>query len=165
MESRLKRIEIVVATIAVLTIINLFKPSILELFISDESTEEVAEELRKLPEDLNKDVLNKIVYKVKTEFNRKDWGELYNVYGDYAKAQLSPELIESEFKKMNTAVGSIGTYAYSHYIYEGKGSSAEWFEFHYKCRFDNGNGTIKISTRTADNVSEVVGINIVLDEI
>ena len=165
MESRIKRIEIVVAIVAILTIINLFKPSILELFTSDESAEQITEELRELPQDLNKDVVNKIVFKVKTEFNRTDWGELYNIYSDYAKAQLSPELIESEFKKMNAAVGNIGTYAYSHYIYEGNGSSAEWFEFHYKCRFDNGKGTIKISTRTADKVSEVVGINIVLDEI
>lgn len=165
MERRLKRIEIVVAIVAVLTIINLFKPSILELFSSDESTEQVAEELKELPQDLNEDVINKIVYKVKTEFNRADWGELYNVYDDYAKAQLSPELIEREFKKMSAAVGNIGTYAYSHYIYEGNGSSAEWFEFHYKCRFDNGKGTIKISTRTVDNDSGVVGINIVLDEI
>jgi len=65
---------------------------------------------------------------------------------------------------MKAAVGNIGTYAYSHYIYEGNGSSAEWFEFHYKCRFDNGKGTIKISTRTTENISEVVGINIILDE-
>lgn len=165
MEGRLKRIEIIVAMIAVLTIVNLFKPGISELFVSDESEEPVTEELRKLPEDLNKDVLNKIVFKVKTQFNRNDWGELYNVYGDYAKAQLSPEVIETEFKKMNKAVGSIETYAYSHYLFEGDGSSAEWFEFHYKCRFENGIGTIKISTRTADNVSEVVGINILLDQI
>ena len=164
MEKRLKRIEILIIVLIVLAVANMVIPLGHNNTKADEEvTEDVP--LKELPSDLNKKVVDKIVYAVKTEFNQADWTKLYDVYGVYAKAQLSPEQIESTFKKMKAAVGNIGTYAYSHYIYEGEGDNADWFEFQYKCRFKNGKGTIKISTRTLDGFSEVTGINIVLDEL
>ena len=164
MEKRLKRIELLLFFVTIVTVANLFSSSFKGWFDSEDEPNEVVEK-REAPSDLTKDVLDKIVYDVKTEYNRDDWQKLYGIYNEYAKAQLDPKDIESEFKKLKSICGKIGTYAYSHYIFEGDGSDAEWFEFHYKCRFDNGNGTIKISTRTADDVSGVVGINITLDEI
>ena len=122
-------------------------------------------ETKELPPDLNRPVLDKIAYSIKTKFNEGEWNKLYDIYGDFAKAQLSPEHIEAEFIKMKNIIGNIGTYAYSHYVYEGVGENADWFEFQYKCLFKNGKGTIKISTRTLDGISEVTGINIVLDDI
>jgi len=164
MEKRLKRIETLIIILVVLTLVNLIIPRVDNNVETDKEKEEVVES-KELPVDLNKKIVDKIVYAVKTEFNRANWDKFYDIYGDYAKAQLSPDYIESEFKKMKVAVGNIGTYAYSHYIYEGNGDKADWFEFQYKCRFDNGKGTIKISTRTLDGISEVTGINIILDEL
>ena len=160
MERRLKRIEVFIIILIALALANLTIPRVSNNTKTDIENKEVVES-KELPSDLNKKIVNKIVYDVKTEFNRANWDKFYDIYGDFAKAQLSPDHIEREFKKMKVAVGNIGTYAYSHYIYEGDGDNADWFEFQYKCRYDNGKGTIKISTRTLDGISEVTGINII----
>ena len=163
MEKRLRRIEIILVIVGLLTLTNLLKPSISELFHSLTSTSEVTEGQKELPVDLNKEACNKIVYQVKTNFNKSDWSGMYDIFGEYAKAGLSPEKIESEFKKLRPLLGKIVSYAYSHYTFEGEGNEADWFEVEYKCRFENGNGNIKISFRTVDEVSEVTGININLE--
>ena len=162
MEKRLLRIEIVVILLLLISLFNLINP---HLNTREGQTTEGQTELPALPTDLTRDVLDNTVYKIKTDFNRDNWLDFYDVFGEYAKAQLSPEEIEIEFKKLKPAIGNIGTYAYSHYIYEGNGSNAEWFEIHYKCRFERGKGTIKVSTRTVDGTSEVIGVNINLDEL
>ncbi|MEQ8237908.1 MAG: hypothetical protein RIA69_01780 [Cyclobacteriaceae bacterium] len=162
MEKRLLRIEIVVVLLLLISLFNLISPL---LNNKENLTAKGQVDLPALPEDLTRDVLNNTVYKIKTDFNRSDWAEFYNVFGEYAKAQLSTEEIELEFKKLKPAIGNIGTYAYSHYVYEGNGSNADWFEINYKCRFERGKGTIKVSTRTVDGISEVVGVNINLDEL
>jgi len=161
MENRLRRIEVAIIILLGISVYNLAAP----LFKSSEEpiTEETTE-VKELPEDVTREYLDKTVYKIKTSFNRSNWNDLYNIFGEYAKAQISLEDVEQGFVKLKTAVGSIGTYSHSHHIYEGNESNAEWFEIHYKCRFDNGKGTIKVSTRTADGSSEIVGVNIVLDE-
>ncbi|HNP20338.1 MAG TPA: hypothetical protein PKL31_18020 [Fulvivirga sp.] len=162
MEKRLRRIEIAILILLIISTVNFVIP-----FLTDENKSDIETpiDLPDLPEDLTRDLLNKTVYKIKIDFNHSDWTEFYNVFGDYAKAQLSTEEIEREFKKLKAATGNIGTYAYSHYVYEGNGSNAEWFEIHYKCRFERGKGTIKVSTRTVDGISEVIGVNINLDEL
>lgn len=162
MENRLKRIEIAVIILLFISVFNLLKP-VLDFQESETST--IQSDLPDLPGDLTRDFLDKKVYKIKTDFNQSNWTEFYNVFGDFAKAQLSEDEIEREFSKLKPATGEIGTYAYSHYIYEGNRNNAEWFEVHYKCRFERGKGTIKISTRTAEDESEITGINIVLDEL
>lgn len=164
MEKRLKRIEILTVILIVITVLNITfqigKSNSNENLENDEIIES-----KELPTDLNREIVDKIVFAVKTEYNKENWEAFYDILSDYAKAQINPDNVESEFGKMKVAIGNIGTYAYSHYIYEGEGENADWFEFQYKCRFTNGNGTIKISTRTINNISEVVGINIVLDEL
>jgi len=164
MEKRIKRIELIVLTILIITLINIFLPYIIDL-VNTKRQEDETENAKELPNDLTKQRLNKITYKIKTDFNHDDWTELYNVFGEFAQAQIDVKDIESGFIKLKTATGNIQTYAYSHYKYEGNGENAEWFEIYYKCRFDNGRGTIKISTRTIDNISEVTGVNITLDEL
>lgn len=162
MENRLKRIEIAIIILLVISVFNLVKP----LLISEDiltTTEQT--DLPDLPSDLSREYLDKQVYKIKTDFNQSNWSELYHVFGEYAKAQLSESEIEREFNKLKPATGNIETYTYSHYVYEGKGDNAEWFEIHYKCRFERGKGTIKVSTRTVDDKSQIVGVNIVLDEL
>ena len=164
MENRLKRIEILLIILIILSSASWVTPLIKKNMNSTAISEE-AIGTKELPIDLNKSVVDKIMHKIKTEFNHSDWEKMHNIYGEYAKVQLSPEQIGSEFKKMKAIVGNISTYAYSHYKYEGEADNADWFDFHYKCRFDNGKGTIKISTRTVDNISEVTGINMALAEI
>ena len=164
MEKRLKRIEILLIVISILTLTNLAT-----LFLKNNSTsigKEVEQiELKELPDDLTKDINDKTVDKIKIAFNLSDWNKMYNIFGEWTKVQIDTEQIEREFIKLKPAIGNIDTYAYSRYIYEGNGKGADWFEIYYKCRFDKGNGTIKISTRTTDGVSEICGINIVLDEL
>ena len=162
MEKRLKRIEIFTVIILVLSVWNLIPASLLDEFKTSNSE---IKDNKELPKDLTRDTLNKIVYSVKTNYNTNDWNNLYSIFGEYAKAQLSAEKISYEFEKLKPVTGNIATYAYSHYMYEGNSEKAEWFEAIYKCRFANGKGTIKISTRTVDGKSEIVGIVINIDEI
>lgn len=164
MEKRIRRIEIIVFVILTLVVVNFITAL---LGNSNTSKAEVAEvqKTKELPSEITREYLDKVVYKVKTDFNRSNWEGVYDIFGEYSKAQFSVNEVSQEFSKLKTAIGNINTYAYSHYVYEGDGNSAEWFEIHYKCRFDNGKGNIKVSTRTADNVTEVVGLVINLDEI
>jgi len=164
MENRLKRIEILLIIFIILTSASLIAPIFKNKTNSIAMSEEVVNS-KELPTDLNKKAVDKIIYEIKMQFNHANWGGMHGIYGEYAKVQLSPKQIEDEFKKMKVIVGGISSYTYSHYKYDGKGDHADWFEFHYKCQFDSGKGTIKVSTRTVDNVSEVTGINITVDEI
>jgi hypothetical protein len=162
MEKRLKRIEIAIIILLGISIFNLVRP-----IINDQENSRTTEQtdLPDLPGDLTRDFLNEQIYKIKTGFNQSNWTELYNVFGEFAKAQFSETEIEREFNKLKQATGNIETYTYSHYIYEGKSDNAEWYEIHYKCRFERGKGTIKVSTRTVEDKSQIVGMNIVLDEL
>lgn len=156
------RIEIAIVILLLISFYNLLNP-ILNSYAIPDSTEQIS--LPSLPKDLTRDKLNKIVYKIKTEYNDSDWDGFYDVFGEYAKAQLSVEDLEPEFNKLKGAIGNIGTYTYSHYSYDGNTDNAEWFDIYYKCRFERGKGTIEISTRTLDEESGVIGVNITLDEL
>ena len=164
MEKRLRRIEIGLAILLILSIVNLGTSfySDKDLDLADEDS--IAEN-KELPDDLSRDKTNKIVFRIKNAFNESNWYEMHDIFGELAKAQISVEDIKKEFDKLKPVMGNIETYAISHHVYEGNSSNADWFEIHYKCRFANGKGTIKLSTRTVDDVSEVVGVNIKLDSI
>ena len=164
METRLKRIEISLLALIILTLFLVLRPYI--KFTSQNSIEdEHITESKELPDDLSKEITNKIIYELKTSFNQNDWNKMYNVFGSFARAQITSDEIEQEFKRLRPIMGNIGTYAYSHFVYDGFKEGAEWYDIYYKCRFENGKGSIKLSTRTVDELSEVVGINIHLDEI
>ena len=122
-------------------------------------------ETKKLPSDITRDYSDKILFKIKNDFNLSKWNNFYDVFGEYSKSQISIDQVSSEFKKLRAATGKINTYGYSHHVFEGNSENADWFELHYKCRYDNGKGTIKISTRTVDEISEIVGVVINLDEL
>jgi hypothetical protein len=163
MEKRLKRIEIILIGFSILTLINLVTVFLTYQSVTVSVTDIESEELKKLPNDVTRELLDKTVYKIKTEFNRSNWEEIHSIFGEYAKVQIDIEQIENEFQKLIPVTGKIETYAYSHHTYEGQGKGADWFEIQYKCRFKNGKGTIKVSTRTVDGISEICGINIFLD--
>ena len=146
--------------ILVLTLINLISPYLRDIINSKEEVKELSKEL---PSNLTKDYLNKTVYKIKTDFNQSDFESLFNVFGDFAKAQLSAKDVEREFVKLKPATGNIGTYAFSHYTFDGFAENADWFSIYYKCKFENAKGTIKISIRTIDDMSEITGVNINVD--
>ncbi|TLX71982.1 hypothetical protein E9993_19435 [Labilibacter sediminis] len=164
MEKRLRRIEILVFITLALVVINSMLFIVGSINLNKEETAELIE-TKELPSEVTRDFLDDIVYNVKTEFNRSNWEGFYNIFGEYSKAQLSVDDIVQGFEKLKSATRKINTYTYSHYLYEGNNENAEWYEIHYKCRFDNGKGTIKISTRTVEKETEVVGIVINLNEL
>jgi len=164
MEKRLKRIEIITVLILILIVGNLIS-SVTTSFNNSNSKNTVISKNKDLPSDVTRQFSDKIINKLKTDYNLSDWKELHKTFGEFAKAQIGVDQISNEFKKLRAATGKINTYVYSHYLYEGNNNDAEWFELQYKCRFDNGKGTIKLSTRTVDGISEIVGIVINLDEL
>tara|TARA_B100000768_G_scaffold181987_1_gene208038 strand:+ start:8446 stop:8940 length:495 start_codon:yes stop_codon:yes gene_type:complete len=164
MEKRIKRIEIITIISLFLIVGNLIYLISNKTISKNTDTTEI-KETKNLSSDITRKYSDKILFKIKNDFNRSEWNKLYDVFGEYAKSQISIDQISSEFKKLRAATGKINTYGYSHYIYEGYTESADWFELHYKCRYDNGKGTIKISTRTVDGISEIVGVVINLDEL
>ena len=164
MEKRIKRIEIITIISLFLIVGNLIYLISNKTISKNTDTTEI-KETKNLPSDITSKYSDKILFKIKNDFNLSEWNKLYDVFGEYAKSQISIDQISSEFKKLRAATGEINTYGYSHYIYEGYTESADWFELHYKCRYDNGKGTIKISTRTVDGISEIVGVVINLDEL
>ncbi len=101
MENRLKRIEVAIIILLVLAVINIAQPFIAKISSNgSDSTNQI--ELKELPSDVSKDILNKIVYKVKTDFNRSNWEGLFNVFGDFAKSQTTVEEIEQTFNLSST---------------------------------------------------------------
>lgn len=164
MEKRLRRIEIIVIVILSLVVVNI-TTSLLVNSISTEDEITEIQETKELPSEITREYLDDIVYSIKTEYNRSNWNKVYDIFGEYAKAQFSVDDVSVGFNKLKSTIGNINTYAYSHYVYGGNENNAEWFVIYYKCRFDHGKGTIKISTRTVDEINEVVGIVINLDEL
>lgn len=161
MERRLKRIEVFVIITLVFSLISIFL-NLISFSVSQENIEK--EKITKeMPADVTTDSLNMITYQIKTDWNNSDWNELHDIFGEYAQAQISVKDIEQEFQKLKSATGKILTYAYSHYEYNGFEQNADWYSFYYKCMFDNGKGTIILSTRTLNENTELTGININLD--
>ncbi|MEN8914158.1 MAG: hypothetical protein ABF257_09930 [Polaribacter sp.] len=160
MENRIKRIEILVIITLVLSLFTLFRSFLPEKQIQPAVE---SEESRPLPAGITRELLDNTAREIKESYNQADWIRLHNVFGDFAQVQIKAEEIEREFLKLIPITGNIETYVYSHDIYSGKNDNADWYNVFYKCRFKNGKGTIKITLRTVDSVSEITGININLD--
>ena len=161
MEKRLKRIEIfVIITFALVLFSILLQLATLGSLPDEPETPEVAKEM---PPAMEKDSINKITYQVKTDWNDSDWNKFHALFGDFAQAQIRESDVEHEFSKLKSATGNIMSFAFSHYEYTGFAQNADWFDYYFKCMFDNGKGTIKLSTRTLDGQTEITGININLD--
>lgn len=165
MEKRLKRIEIILIGLTVLTVVSLALQLTSNSFIGADNTTEDLVEKKALPDDVTRDFTNKVVYRIKTDFNKEDWTSLYEVFGEYAKVIIEPDQIKSEFSKLINAIGKIRTYTYSHYKYLGFEDDADWFKVYYKCRFDNGRGIIELQIRSVEGKSEITGVNINLEEL
>ncbi|WP_167613005.1 hypothetical protein [Maribellus sediminis] len=163
MDKRLARIEVFVIITMIFSLLSIF----LHLASFSGSNENIEKEKisKEMPPDINTDSLNKIINEIKIDWNSSDWNKLHDIFGEYAKAQIRIKDIEQEFPKLKSATGNIMSTAYSHYEYRGFEEDADWFSFYFKCMFDNGKGTIKLSTRTVNEKTELTGININLDEI
>ena len=85
MEKRLKRIEIAVVILLLLSVINLVGP---QINFSSQDTAEIPTEVPDLPEDLTREFLDQTVYQIKTTYNRSDWEEFFQIYGEWARANF-----------------------------------------------------------------------------
>jgi hypothetical protein len=79
MEKRLKRIEIILIGFSILTLINLVTVFLMHQSVTVSVTDIESEELKKLPNDVTRELLDKTVYKIKTEFNRSNWEEIHTI--------------------------------------------------------------------------------------
>lgn len=162
MEKRLKRIEVILIVLAILTLINF----IINILPEGSSHEEVDLNGQKdLPENMSKPITDELVFTIRDAYNDANWSMMYETFGEWAKLQIELEEISSNFEKLKPVTGAIGTYSFSHHVYNGYNEGAEWYVVFYRCKFKNGKGTIKLTIRSVDVGSEVVGIHINLDEI
>jgi len=162
MRKRLKRMEIILIIVSILSISNMaLLLANTTILIGD--NDDVA--LVDLPADLTRDLNDKTVYQVQTEFNNANWDGIYHIFGDYAKTQVSVEDLAKEYVALKPTTGNMESFAYSHYGYQGEEQGVDWFVLFYKCRFENGNGTIKISVRSIDANSEITSIKLMLDDL
>lgn len=164
MESRLRRIEILLVLLFITVIAGI---AVQVVYPNRSSSAETAQEVEQkdLPEGLSRDVLDRITYEVKINYNQENYDSLYQVFGELAKAQFSPEDIKREFEKLKKTVGKVETYAYSHYTYKGFNEGADWYTVFYKTRYTNGAGNIKITVRSTDTNWEIAGLRFNLEEI
>jgi len=164
MEKRLKRIELGLAVGIVLIAINLgynlYQGS--NSFISNSS--EISNAVS-LPDDLTEKSMSRILKKIKDDYSNENWAGIYNILGNYSKAIIKKEEVAKEFGSLIKATGKIDSYNYSHYEHLGFEEGANWFSVYYLCGFEKGSGVIKLSFRTIENESEVVGFNINLGEL
>lgn len=165
MEKRLKRIEIILIGVIVLLIINLTISLVQNTSKQSNNFVENSNEKTPLPEDVTREFMNKIVFKVKTDYNEKDWTNLYDIFGDYAKSSIGPEQVNTQFENIFNLIGKIERYSFSHYDYIGFEEGAQWFYVYYKSRFSNGTGLIKLNLRSIDGKTEIVGLRLNLEEL
>ena len=163
MESRLKRIEIFVVITMLFSLLSIF----LNLISFSGKQENIKKEkiAKEMPSDITTDSLNNITYQIKIDWNNSEWKKLHKIFGEYAQAQISEKDVEHEFQKLKSATGNIISFAYSHYEYNVFEQNADWFSYYFKCMFENGKGTIELSTRTINGKTELTGINIKLDKV
>jgi hypothetical protein len=168
MEKRLKRLEIGSVIAIILIAFNLgytiYQGNNNEKVNSFQISKEVPKEVS-LPDDLSTKSMGRILTKIKKDYNSEDWLGIYNVLGNYSKAIITKGEVAKEFRTLIKATGKINSYNYSHYQYLGFEEGANWFSVYYKCGFERGSGVIKLSFRTIEDESEVVGFTINLGEL
>ncbi len=131
MEKRIKRIEIVLLLVLILIVVNISFTIKNHISLKGEAVTEKKLPEKPLPDDLTRDILNQTMYDIKIGFNSENWSGIYNVFGKYAKAIVTPEEISSEFSKLFKVTGKIISYNYSHYEYLGYDQGADWFKVYY----------------------------------
>lgn len=168
MEKRIKRIEIFLVVTLFLVVLGIAL-QMKQISISArpaQITNNQADSVKSFTDYLGVDEVNKTVFSIREYYQKRDYEALYNLLGEYAQAQLSVEDVEDGFKNLRTATGEIITYAYSHQEYLAYSDEADWFNVYYNCRYEIGNGIIRLKYRCVGKSDiQLVGMNITLEEI
>jgi hypothetical protein len=118
-----------------------------------------------LPETVNSDVRVAIYKEFSSAFNVQDYDALYNMFGPVAKAQLTREKIDSEFKKLVKYFHSVegGTFTHSELINTQGNTSIYLLYYTVKLPDDSefGNsGTLKVTVAVQSGEYQIYGIRL-----
>ncbi|WP_432664615.1 hypothetical protein R9X47_00060 [Wukongibacter baidiensis] len=157
---RIKKLEvlnyIIILLLGIMIISNFFN---FRTPVADEKNE------KELPSIINKEARNNLINEVKKYYNNDEREKFYNVLGDYAKTFISYEEFKVNIKRINDFAGKIHNATYTHYEYLGNQDSADLFNLKYAAKFDNGNGTIRLTIMVKNNEWELNGFRFDIDNI
>jgi len=154
MKGRLLRIEILLYIAIILLFVNigLSIRNNLTPFPADKKVE------GELPEYITSKTLDSIITYISTHFNNEDVDSLYDLFGPYAKTEISIEDFKSQMSKLDF-IGKIEKFTYTHFEVLGKKDGGDFINIFYKSRFTNGNGETKVTLYCSELDYEIIGFN------
>lgn len=95
-----------------------------------------------LPASLDK---TELITKVKEAYNSQDAEQLYNIFGERAKQQISTDSIKKAFEKLTPMLGKLNEAKFNKYEYLGNQEGLDCFKLTYDGIYDEGNGEIFVT--------------------
>jgi len=117
-----------------------------------------------LPTSLNVDTFDEIVANIQETYNANDVEALYNILGDYAQTLVRIEELQ-EMVDGASLLGKIDKTSYSHINFLEHNKGADWYSLNYVTKYENGNGTLQVTLRVADNQWQVIGFHMNIEQL
>ena len=118
-----------------------------------------------LPEIITKEVVDNIFTKFKLHFNNEDYDEMYNMFGDVTKNQVSKEAANKEFKMLIGFFKHIESGAYTHSKYISSEGNTSFYQIYYNVSFSQNdlskqNGYLQITVAVQGNSYQIYGMRL-----
>ena len=113
-----------------------------------------------LPSALTKAERDRIFEDIQREFNKANFGALYDMFYDAAKVQIPKNEFIDSFSSLHRMFGGIKEGAYSHYTYEGTPQGMRLFTLIYAVKFfhQERGGGLKVRVIDTEEGFEIVGL-------
>jgi hypothetical protein len=108
--------------------------------------------------------INEIADNIVACYNKSDMDGLYNIFGEYAKSQVSFEDLKKSMAQIRT-LGSISNKSYIDAILLQDDNIGKWYQVNYSALYEKGKGTIKINFLLRNKKYEIVGYKFNIDNL
>lgn len=161
-KKRLKRVEIINITSLILIVV-LIGINLMNFGLRVDEKQPSGPQ-RALPSDVSAQMRDKIADDIASGYNNGDGDKLYSLLGDYAQTLITVEEMNDTVDTLKV-LGSLEKTSYSYYEFLGDRDGAEWFILHYVAKYENGNGTLRVTLRVVDDQWEIAGFYLNVDQL
>ena len=161
--------NIVLWILCILVGLNLLLTLRISLKLTGKSPEQIAKEQAKpLPQFVTKETINEISDKFIAAYGTKDIEASWNLFGDFAQAQLKKEDLQKGIDQLHSFIGPVTSAKYMYHEYAGHQGNLEFWKLYYKAKLTDQCkiseiGTLKITIATDQKEYQIVEFRIDAD--
>ena len=128
--------------------------------LAEELTRIAGEELRgkELPLTLNEAERDKLISSFEDFWDTGDFAGIYNMFGAYAKTEVTRDDIGRIFQPFRSTFGKIEFAFYSHYEYKGVEVGRDLFILYYRVKYEEGPGGVEVTILSSGRNWEIAGV-------